>query len=719
MGLTPQTDAPVRERVQGALGDAAHPKARARGPSAGEALLALQRRAGNTAVTALLTGKRDQAHVAVGGGAAVTGTHGTRGRARQVAPAREAGARVQARRLLALKAWAGNRVVSGVLRTVQPQEAARASTPSQQAGSAPSTASADGRAVIDVGRPLNRVGLIDNDLVAGGGVNLRRVPSTEGNEPIDRLPHNQQVLILTEHPGNWFRVVATTGADGFVTGAHLRHEQEMPDPGSVLHRIAPGETAFDIVHRHYGVDNMKAGSDARFYSNVLVYSNEERRRNGIRRPTGSERLHMFQSTGPGRYLDAWTVAGAQIWLPSKPWADTLKGTISAGSFSRDAWEKVKSLGRRAAEALVKIPAFVGGLIVGVVESLVDMVKALIDLVKSIVTGSIVDDVKAIVAALADKTMRQRLLHALADYLQARWNHSNPLTRWYWRGYLIGYVVGEVLGAMVTAGAGAALKASKYGVKFASLVKGLKPVQAAMTVASRVRASKAATAIGNMSGAVSNLPGTVVKKVIEAVKTSAEKLGRGKGTHAARAGGAVSGGAVISVFHGTGQKGLHGIGGLGRGRINVTHTGGAHQDLGRGFYLASDRTAAEHYAKARGRGGLQHVMQWDLPVDKLGVVVDVRPGGNFARQFDAFLERPFAGGLVPDQPDYRTAMTRQADSRGVMFDEFLDSIGHKHADTVIAPLGTPPFTGIGSGTQVSIRSQQVADTLNDIISGVTR
>jgi hypothetical protein len=569
------------------------------------------------------------------------------------------------------------------------------------------------------GRPLHELGLIDNDLVAGGGVNLRPTPSTEGNEPIDRLPHNQRVLIHSAHPGNWYRVVATTGADGYVTGTHLRREADMPDPGATLHRIAPGETAFEIVHRHYGTENLKVGSDARFYANVLVYANEERQRHGIRRPTTSEKVQLLKAMGPGRYLDAWTVAGAQIWLPSKPWADTLKGRVSAGSFSRDAWEKVKSFGRRAAEALVKIPAFVGGLVVGVVESLVDMVKALIDLIKSIVTGSIVDDVKAIIKALADEQMRQQLLHSLADYLRARWEHPNPLTKWYWRGWLIGYVVGEVLGAILTAGAGAAVKASKYGMKFASMVKALKPVRAAMAVANRVKASKAATSMGHAASAIRNLPGATVRKAIDVVKGTMEKLGRGKGTHAARAGGAVGGGAVVSVFHGTGQKGLHGVGGFGRGRISVTHTGGAHQDLGRGFYLATDRTAAEHYARARGRGGLQHVMQWDLPVEKLGVVVDVRPGGNFARQFEAFLDRPFARGLVPDQPDYRTAMMRQADTRGVMFEEFLHSIGHKHADTVIAPLGTPPFTGIGSGTQVSIRSQRVADVLNDIMSGVAK
>jgi hypothetical protein len=110
------------------------------------------------------------------------------------------------------------------------------------------------------------------------------------------------------------------------------------------------------------------------------------------------------------------------------------------------------------------------------------------------------------------------------------------------------------------------------------------------------------------------------------------------------------------------------------------------------------------------------MQWDIPLDKLGVVVDVRPGGNFARQWETFLDKPFAGGMVPMQPNNRFAMMFQADKRGIMFEEFLAEIGMSKADTVIAPLGVPPFTGIGTGTQVAIRSQSVADVLNALIRG---
>lgn len=630
-----------------------------------------------------------------------------------------AGPAPMAARLLELQRSAGNQAVAGMVQTLQRESRVPIASGGGSTGGRRLVAAGGGSG--EGGTEVGKVGLIDNDLKAGGGVNLRSVPSTEGNQPVGRLPHNQRVLIHSKHPGNWFRVVATSGAEGYVTGEHLRSEDDMPDPGSTLHRIQPNETAFDIVYRTYGVDAMKAGTDARFYSNVLVYANEDRQRHGIRRPTPAEKVQLIKALGPGKYLDAWTVGGSQIWVPSKEWADTLKGTVSSGSFARDTWEKIKDLGSRALEFLVKVPAFVGGLLVGAVESLVDAVKAVVDLVRSIVTGSIVDDVKSLMKMVSSKEARTEVLHSLGDQLEAKWDHPNPLKKWYWRGWLIGYVIGEVLGAILTAGAGAALKASKYGVKFAGFVKALKPVQYAMRAAAKVKATTPLVKAAELSAKLGTLKRGALDKLAKAGKSAFDWVFGRKGatTKAKVATAGAAAGDVLSVFHGTGQKGLGGIGGLGPGKINVRHTGGAHQDLGQGFYLATDRAAAEHYAKARGAGGMQHVMQWDIPVSKLGDVVDVRPGGNFAKQWGAFLDQPFAGGMVPGQPDYRTMLMRNADIRGEVFEQFLKSVGKSQADTVIAPLGVAPFTGIGSGTQVAIRSQAVADVLNAMIAGATK
>jgi hypothetical protein len=175
---------------------------------------------------------------------------------------------------------------------------------------------------------------------------------------------------------------------------------------------------------------------------------------------------------------------------------------------------------------------------------------------------------------------------------------------------------------------------------------------------------------------------------------------------------------VQLHHGTDQSGLEGLGG---GRIDVTHAAGAHQDLGQGFYLTMDSETAGVYAFRRGAqrgGGMQHVLTFEVPMSDLGVVVDVRPGGNFGAQWQAFLEeRPAlpGGGIVPGLETNRSLLRMAPEQRGTVFDTFLGRTGMQQADTVIAPLGDSVFTGIssprGTTTQVCIRSQAVADRLN--------
>jgi hypothetical protein len=198
---------------------------------------------------------------------------------------------------------------------------------------------------------------------------------------------------------------------------------------------------------------------------------------------------------------------------------------------------------------------------------------------------------------------------------------------------------------------------------------------------------------------------------------------GGGTPAAgtRAPAAASGGAGqlrLRMFHGTEQGGYQGIGPLNTGRIDVTYGSADEQDLGQGFYLALDVPTAESYATERGKqrgGSLQHVLAFNIPVADLGVIVDIRPGGNFRRQWEDFLDAPvmFRGVRIPGSSTNR-ALFKPARSRSAVFNHFLDTIGMKNADTIIAPLGDDVFTGIGEGVQVCIRSQRVADRLNQQI-----
>ncbi|MGW0703050.1 hypothetical protein ACWD0A_27800 [Streptomyces sp. NPDC002867] len=181
---------------------------------------------------------------------------------------------------------------------------------------------------------------------------------------------------------------------------------------------------------------------------------------------------------------------------------------------------------------------------------------------------------------------------------------------------------------------------------------------------------------------------------------------------------------VRLHHGTDQTGYQGIGPLDRGRIDVTHAAGAHQDLGQGFYLTLEQDTGAVYGLRRGAqrgGGMQHVLTWDVPKADLGVIVDVRRGGPHRAQWEAFLaERPpFPGNRpLPGFETNRALLARAPEQRGVIFDRFLERIGMRSsADTVFAPLGDDVFTGItggSEGTQVCIRSQRVADRLNQQI-----
>jgi hypothetical protein len=178
---------------------------------------------------------------------------------------------------------------------------------------------------------------------------------------------------------------------------------------------------------------------------------------------------------------------------------------------------------------------------------------------------------------------------------------------------------------------------------------------------------------------------------------------------------------LRLSHGTDQTGYQGLGPLDEARIDVAHAGGAHQDLGQGFYLTLDDqgTAGVYAFRRAGQrgGGMQHVLTWEVPASDLGIIVDVRRGGNFRAQWESFLNEapPFPGGRpLPGFETNRALLSRAPEQRGVIFDQFLGKIGMANADTVLAPLGDDVFTGITSGretTQVCIRSQRVADRLN--------
>jgi hypothetical protein len=185
---------------------------------------------------------------------------------------------------------------------------------------------------------------------------------------------------------------------------------------------------------------------------------------------------------------------------------------------------------------------------------------------------------------------------------------------------------------------------------------------------------------------------------------------------------------LRLMHGTGQKGFEGIGAVGKGRIDVKYASGDPKDLGPGFYLSTDKKIAEDFAKLRGRreGELQHVLSFEVSVQDLGKVVDIRRGGRFHDEWQRFLdEDAFTAIFGAPVPFYKTAVRtylttgKGPDARSHAFELFLKKIGMRNADTILAPSGADVYRAVAVGRdsmQVCIRSQRVADRLNAIIRG---
>lgn len=181
---------------------------------------------------------------------------------------------------------------------------------------------------------------------------------------------------------------------------------------------------------------------------------------------------------------------------------------------------------------------------------------------------------------------------------------------------------------------------------------------------------------------------------------------------------------LKLFHGSSQKGFEG---LHRGRIDVRASTHENQDFGHGFYMSEDIAVAEQAASSRNLargGGMQHIMSWDIAESELGTIVDIRPGGAQRQLWEQFLkQRPSVAKLSPRLAGEKNFATNRAylesigsEQRGVVFEEFLKQNDLSDADVIMGEIGGAATTGAaaptsGPSTQIVIRSQRIADKLN--------
>jgi hypothetical protein len=190
---------------------------------------------------------------------------------------------------------------------------------------------------------------------------------------------------------------------------------------------------------------------------------------------------------------------------------------------------------------------------------------------------------------------------------------------------------------------------------------------------------------------------------------------------------------IALMHGTTQAGYESISKQG---IGVKFSSNKNLGLGRGFYLTEDVAVAEagrvYHQTSKNPGGMTHILVWEIPIEDLGRVVDVRPGGAHRVLWERYLESPpfFARKRMPSygQPGFRTNREYLSgigsENRAMIFEHFLKENGLDGYDTVFGEIGTDVsgggvFANMPPSEQVVIRSKAVADRLNRQMRGEPR
>jgi hypothetical protein len=176
----------------------------------------------------------------------------------------------------------------------------------------------DAGKVPDGGEAVRKPGV-----VSWGGdpeLRLRTHPDTGDETNIIRtMPLSARLNVIKRFPGDWYFVSTADGDTGFAGSQYVR--TDMPEPAARLHKVESGipGTAIAIAEHYYGDKSDNWGQDLRFYVNVLAWANKI----DVPDTTSGWKSVQFQ-------------AGQTIWVPSQPFAISLKGVVNSGSYSYNA-----------------------------------------------------------------------------------------------------------------------------------------------------------------------------------------------------------------------------------------------------------------------------------------------------------------------------------------------------------------------------------------------
>jgi hypothetical protein len=356
----------------------------------------------------------------------------------------------------------------------------------------------------------------------------------------------ERVLRRPQDNLSWYYVHATSQGrtwSGWVTSDKVLLDP--PEPESEIHFVEKGEKLINIAAQHYKPEGgFEWGEDARFYVVALGFVNKGYA--GII-PKGLKDEDFLKR-------DTWETIQVNknhaIWIPKKEFLQSLKGQVSSGSISKEAWQFVKRISNKVLKWIIRYPAFYAGSIHGALQCVydifadsVELVKTVWSIIKSLVTGDFLEDVIKLWEMIKGFNVTEMAKMMGKEFME-KWNSNDPWEQSYFQGTVTGYVVAEILLAIFSVGT---LTAIKWTGKFAkvsstlvakfekietlqSIISKAKrintPDEARKHLAKKFRGSNNGDAPG--SGQQNKPPKPKPKKIPDAEKTVAfKRLGWGK------------------------------------------------------------------------------------------------------------------------------------------------------------------------------------------------
>lgn len=325
-------------------------------------------------------------------------------------------------------------------------------------------------------KPVNQLGIAYKD----EGVFLRDkpLPAGTGSLKTGYLNQNDKAMVLHQNSETgWCFVSSTSGQLGYVAASHLW--TNLPAPDVQVKKIRSGETALEVAQNYYQGSFNRWGQDKRFLVNALVYANQKYNLNA-NNSVGNKQAGIHKANQHDSWDKTTLIAGQYIWLPSATYLDTLKGQVSSGSYSYEAYQGALEVMEGAYKFVAYTLGFVGGLVHGAVyniyEKLADIVESVVGVFQTfwkLITGQLWQDLQqmgeAIYKIINDpaqlkeflKELAQGLFGAILDKV-AKLTSDNPWEAGHAAGYLTGYLAAEVLLAIFSGGAALLTRLAKLG-----------------------------------------------------------------------------------------------------------------------------------------------------------------------------------------------------------------------------------------------------------------